>query len=166
MLKLKLQYFGHLMWRVYPLEKTLVLGKIEGRRRRGRQRMRCKCGIINSMEVSLNKLQETVKDRETWCAAVHGVTKSQPRLNDWQQHGNYKAKAYSIYTKNKNKLIKPYHPGKSSSNERMQQEKENVTKIIQNSQKTMNKMALLLLLIIVLNVDGINAPVKIYSIAR
>ena len=118
------------------------------------------------MEVSLNKLQETVKDRETWCAAVHGVTKSQPRLNDWQQHGNYKAKAYSIYTKNKNKLIKPYHPGKSSSNERMQQEKENVTKIIQNSQKTMNKMALLLLLIIVLNVDGINAPVKIYSIAR
>ena len=131
------------MWRVHPLEKTLVLGKIEGRRTSGQQRMRCKCGIIYSMEVSLSKFQETVKDRETWCAAVHGVTKSQTRLNDWQQHGNYKAKAYSIYTKNKKKLIKPYHPGKSSSDERMQQERENVTKTIQNSQNTMTKMALL-----------------------
>ena len=73
MLKLKFQYFGHLMRRVDSLEKTLMLGKIEGRRRRGRQRMRCKCGIINSMEVSLGKLQETVKDRETWCAVVHEV---------------------------------------------------------------------------------------------
>ena len=70
------------MRRADSLEKTLVLGKIEGRRTRGQQRMRCKCGIIYSMEVSLSKFQETVKDRETWCAAVHGVTKSQTLLND------------------------------------------------------------------------------------
>ena len=82
MLKLKFQYFGHLMQRANSLEKTLMLGKTEGRRRRGRQRTRWLYGITNSMDMGLSKLQETVKDRAAWHVAVHGVTKNQKQLNN------------------------------------------------------------------------------------
>ena len=85
MLKLKLQYFGHLMRRADSFEKTLMLGKIEGRRRRGRQRMSWLEGITDSIDMSLGRLRELVMDRETWHDVVHGVAKSRTRLSDWTE---------------------------------------------------------------------------------
>ena len=98
MLKLKLQYFGHLMGRADSLEKALMLGKIDGRRRRGQQRMRWLHGITDSMEIGLGGLQELVMDREAWCAAVHGVTKSWTRLSDWTELKPQSKGAQEVYS--------------------------------------------------------------------
>jgi len=97
MLKLKLQYFGHLMWRVNSLKNTLMLGKIEGKRRRGRQRVRWFDSTTDSMDMNLSKLQEIMEDRGAWSAAVHGVTKSQTRLSNWTTTLLAKARGQKFY---------------------------------------------------------------------
>ena len=127
MLKLKLQYFGHLMWRAYSFEKTLMLGKIEGRQRRGRQRMRWLDVITDSMDMGLGELQELVMDREAWRAADHGVAKSQTQLSDWTDWLTKITCKYSIHDFKNFDIIKMHFPVLQEMTNIMNERKKSTT---------------------------------------
>ena len=157
MLNLKLQYFGHLMWRADSLEKTLMLGKIEGRRRRGQQRMRWLDGTIDSIDMSLNNLWEIVKDREAWHTAVHGVAKILTWLSNRTATTciNLRAPANQKPMHKEEKGIQTY------TNVSYQVIEKRITKTLPKNQKIVNKMtAFIYLSRINLNVNGQNTSIE------